>query len=77
MKVAILWVGQQFYLLSLRKITSMDKHILSWSFPTVSHIKKASKLHKNGKPGNKKEENTVCKCECEIQKNIAFEYVKK
>ena len=32
----------------------MGERILSRSFHMVSHIKKNSKLHKNGKPGNKK-----------------------
>ena len=56
MRVAFLWAGQQFYSLSMCKnnIYGMGKYILSPSFHTVSHIKKASELHKNGKPGNKK-----------------------
>ena len=52
MKVAFLWALQQLYPLSLRKSNIYGKYIFSWSFHRVGHIKKASNLHKNGKPGN-------------------------
>ena len=65
MKVAFLWVGQQILLTLLSSLHKDNnfwgKYILSGSFLTDSHIKNPSKLHKNGKPRNKKRENLSSK----------------